>query len=125
MDGWKPGQRPTAKEIAAHYQKMISDGRYRPGDQLPAARALAKYLEVGYMTVQSGYGQLAAAGLAQKEQGRGTFVRAVPDGDNAQPVATVDELAERLAHVTSQLSDLQDRVALLESERRGSADENQ
>ncbi|MFE0131258.1 GntR family transcriptional regulator [Streptomyces sp. NPDC059037] len=122
MDGWAQGQKPTAKEIAAHYRSKISGGELIPGDQLPAARGLAKFLGVGYMTVQSAYGQLATAGLALKEQGRGTFVREAPDNHQVPPVASLDELAERLDHVTSQLSDLRDRVAELENDRRGPAD---
>ncbi|CAM5312404.1 hypothetical protein SVIOM74S_03153 [Streptomyces violarus] len=68
-------QTPTA--IAAEFREKITGPHreYEPGDQLPAARKLAKELGVQLMTVQSAFGQLRDEGLVLTQQGRGTFVR--------------------------------------------------
>ncbi|MET9320848.1 GntR family transcriptional regulator [Streptomyces sp. NPDC003038] len=124
---WNPEKPPTAKEIAAKFRKDIGGGVYPTGSQLPGAKGLAKSLGVGLMTVQSAYRQLAEDGLVVGRQGSGTYVLDPAKGDpTAQDaVSGLRELQNQLAHVTSQLSELQDRVERLEAARPGPSDEHQ
>ncbi|MEV3989060.1 winged helix-turn-helix domain-containing protein [Streptomyces sp. NPDC049837] len=124
---WKPEKPPTAKEIAAKFRDSIARGVYPPGGQLPGAKGLAKHLGVGLMTVQSAYKQLAEDGLVFGRQGSGTYVLDPKKGDpTAQQTALgLRELQDQLTHVTSQLSELRDRIERLEAERSRRPDENQ
>ncbi|MBA4864950.1 winged helix-turn-helix transcriptional regulator [Streptomyces sp. PSKA54] len=124
---WKPENPPSAKEIAAKFRDDIADGVYPPGRQLPGAKGLAKELGVALMTVQSAYKQLAEDGLVEGRQGSGTYVTDPKKGDPtaSQTALGLRDLQDQLTHVTSQLSELRDRVERLEADRPDLADENQ
>ncbi|MGW7356780.1 winged helix-turn-helix domain-containing protein [Streptomyces sp. NPDC054802] len=66
--------RPTAKDIAADIRRQIVNGDLGPGDQLRAARDLAKDYGVTLVKVQNAYRELSEEGLVFSQQGRGTFV---------------------------------------------------
>jgi GntR family transcriptional regulator len=116
---WSPENHPTAKEIAAKFRSDIVEGVYGPGTRLPGAKGIAKKLGVGLMTVQSAYKQLAADGLVAGRPGSGTYVIDPVKGEPTaqQAAAGLRDLQDQLKHVASQLSDLIERVARLESER--------
>lgn len=124
---WKPDKPPSAKEIAARFREAIATGVYPPGRQLPGAKGIATKLGVALMTVQSAYKQLAEDGLVEGRPGSGTYVIDPQKGDPtaAQIALGLRDLQEHLSHVTSQLSDLRDRVERLEAAKPGLADENQ
>ncbi|MYX36046.1 MULTISPECIES: winged helix-turn-helix domain-containing protein [unclassified Streptomyces] len=113
-----PKQTPTAKEIAAQFREKITgpDREYEPGDQLPAARKLAKELGVQLMTVQSAFGQLRDEGLVLTQQGRGTFVRdpSVPLGSEPGSSPAFTALAAELSTVHDALAQLGERLDRLE-----------
>lgn len=77
--------RPTAKDIAADIRREIASGKLGPGDQLRAARELAKEYQVTLVKVQNAYRELSDEGIVFSEVGRGTFV-----ADPSQPVRTGD-----------------------------------
>ncbi|MFE4961675.1 GntR family transcriptional regulator [Streptomyces sp. NPDC056660] len=105
-----PRQTPTAKEIAAEFRDKITgpNRAYEPGDQLPAARKLAKDLGVQLMTVQSAYGQLRDEGLVLTQQGRGTFVR-----DPSMPLGTEPGSSPAFTALAAELSSIHDALRLL------------
>lgn len=105
-----PKQPPTAKEIAAEYRAKITDpdSEYKPGDRLPAARALAKDLRVQLMTVQSAYSQLRDEGLVLTQQGRGTFVR-----DPSVPLGTEPGSSPAFTALATELSTIHDALRVL------------
>ncbi len=53
---------------------MIASGKLKPGDQLPPVKALAARLGINLHTVRGAYLKLAAEGLLETRQGRGTHV---------------------------------------------------
>src|SRR5262245_30779084 len=74
------------RNLAIHRQAYewlrasITGGRFAPGSQLPATRALAMELGVSRATVVRAYEQLLAEGYATGKVGSGTFVSEVlPD----------------------------------------------
>ncbi|MFJ4524863.1 GntR family transcriptional regulator [Streptomyces sp. NPDC088810] len=113
-----PKQTPTAKEIAADFRAKITgpSRSYEPGDQLPAARRLAKDLGVQLMTVQSAYGQLRDEGLVLTQQGRGTFVRdpSVPLGTEPGSSPAFTALSAELSAIHDALRTLGERLDRLE-----------
>lgn len=58
--------------------QAIAAGDYPPGSQLPTERELAARYDVSLAPVRIALGELAAAGLIERTQGRGTFVRHTP-----------------------------------------------
>jgi DNA-binding GntR family transcriptional regulator len=116
---WSADTPPTAKDIAGYYRGEIAEGSLPPLRQLPAARVLAKKLGVATMTVQSAYTQLRAEGLVDSRQGSGTYVRDAAAGapTTQQTAVGLRELQTRLERVTSQLTELSERVAKLEDGR--------
>ena len=108
--------RPTAKDIAAKIRDDIAKGAFRPGEQLPVARGLAKEYGVALVTVQNAYRQLRDEGVAVAQQGRGTFVRdpAIPLGQEQGGSPAFAALATELSAIHQTLRDLSSRLERLE-----------
>src|SRR3712207_8529552 len=68
--------RPQYQRIADTLRARIAAGDLRPGERLPAVRALAAELGVGRHTVDAAYSELVAEGLVEARVGQGTFVAA-------------------------------------------------
>lgn len=74
----KPVTRQSISEkIVGQLRKMIDEGRLKPGDRLPAERALAEMFGVSRTTVREGIKCLAESGVLESRQGAGTFVSEV------------------------------------------------
>ena len=68
---------PQYQRIAGVIRARIAAGDVRPGERVPAIRALAAELHVGRHTIEEAYAELMAEGLLETRVGQGTFV-AVP-----------------------------------------------
>ncbi|HMJ34561.1 MAG TPA: GntR family transcriptional regulator [Baekduia sp.] len=66
------GRSPKGEQLRSILEDLI--GTLRPGDPLPSERELAERYDVARMTVRSEITRLAAEGLVERVQGRGTFV---------------------------------------------------
>lgn len=58
--------------------RAIETGEYPPGSQLPTERELAARYDVSLAPVRIALGELVKAGMIERTQGRGTFVRQMP-----------------------------------------------
>src|SRR3954449_2419515 len=67
---------PLRERVEEALRHAIRDGRLRPGDRLPATRALAAELGCSRWVVVEAYAQLAAEGWLEGRAGSGTRVRA-------------------------------------------------
>lgn len=65
---------PLYLQIADHITAAAERGDLRPGDRLPAGRALAEDWEVGYSTVNHAMKVLAERGVIVATLGKGTFI---------------------------------------------------
>jgi len=63
-----------AQQIKQQITWLIASGQLKPGDQLPPVQEMAQRLGVNLHTVRSAYKKLAADGLVDSRQGRGTHV---------------------------------------------------
>src|SRR3954454_13663773 len=66
---------PLRERIEVALRAAIREGRLRPGDRLPATRALAAELGCSRWVVVEAYEQLAAEGWIEGRAGSGTRVR--------------------------------------------------
>ena len=73
------GKSALHERLAQAVADMIGDGRYRPGEQLPTHRDLARQAGVAIGTVTKAIELLSKRGLVRGEVGRGTFINLRPE----------------------------------------------
>ena len=69
--------------IAQQLKQKIQDGSLAPGQKLPSEAELCLEYEASRLSVRSAVGMLAAQGLVQTFQGKGSFVLEQPQSDSA------------------------------------------
>jgi len=65
---------PLYHRVYSVLRQRVDNGTYPPGFQLPTEDELATEFDVSRATVRQAVGDLVAAGLVSRRQGRGTFV---------------------------------------------------
>ncbi len=71
---WTHGDGTLAARLSRGIADLIAGGELRPGDRLPAERALAAASSVSRGTVVAAYTDLAENGLVERRQGSGTRI---------------------------------------------------
>jgi len=74
---------PAYRRLAAALEQAVADGELQPGDQIPAQREVARRVGVDFTTVTRAYALARERGLIEGATGRGTFIRARADEDEA------------------------------------------
>jgi len=95
-------------EVAAQIQRLIADGRLKPGDRLPPERELAEVFGVSRSSVRDAIRVLETQGLVEPRHGEGTVVRQIPVD------AIVRALADALTPTKGATADLFDMRKILE-----------
>lgn len=84
-----PLRAPSVRErVLAQLRRLIDDGTFPPGSQLPSERDLAERMRVSRGTVREAVQLLAALGVVEIRHGHGTFVRLRPDGEDVREAWT-------------------------------------
>ncbi len=78
---------PLYAQIQRDIQIGIATNKFKPGDTVPGEIDLANRYQVSRVTVRQAIGELVAAGLLYRIQGKGTFV-AAPMIERAEPNVT-------------------------------------
>ncbi|MFI5009421.1 MAG: GntR family transcriptional regulator [Solirubrobacterales bacterium] len=89
---------PIGVQLAWALRTRIRDGRFAPGQRLPALRDLAVALGINANTVRAVYQRLEHEGIIDSQQGSGTFVADLPPTPSA--VGSIAALAAQEAHDT-------------------------
>lgn len=76
-------QVPIAEQVATLLHRRILDGFYAPGRRLPSESELAQEMMVSRGSIRSALATLATAGLIDRRQGDGTYVRDVKSPENS------------------------------------------
>ncbi|MFF3670552.1 aminotransferase-like domain-containing protein [Microtetraspora malaysiensis] len=99
LDGWADRSGPRYRRIAAALAEAMERRLVGARTRLPAERPLADALGVSRGTLVRAYDELADAGLVERRQGAGTYVRPRPAWTQA-PVENAASalLRRRLAH---------------------------
>ncbi|MGH7067952.1 MAG: GntR family transcriptional regulator [Acetobacteraceae bacterium] len=65
---------PLYIQVATLLRNRIAEGKFRPGQKIPALDALEQEFAVARVTVRQAVELLEKEGIVQRQQGRGTFV---------------------------------------------------
>lgn len=76
----------VSEEIIGQVRDLITSGRLKVGDRLPAERELAKILQVGRSTVREAIRALESLGILQARPGEGTFLVSNPSETKTDPI---------------------------------------
>lgn len=77
------------EEVAEQIQKLIIEGRLKPGDKLPPERELAEMFQVSRSSVRDAIRTLELIGLVEPRQGEGTVVCDLSVDSLVHPLATM------------------------------------
>jgi len=66
---------PAYRQLMEQVQYYVASGAVKGGEKLSSIRELARYLGVNPSTVVKAYGELEHAGVIERRQGSGVFVR--------------------------------------------------
>ncbi|MGE5575795.1 MAG: FadR/GntR family transcriptional regulator [Syntrophothermus sp.] len=77
------------QDIVDQIQKLIAEGKFKVGDQLPPERELAERFMVSRTSVREALQTLELMGLLESKHGSGRFVKAVTIDSIVQPLASV------------------------------------
>ncbi|MCK6501819.1 GntR family transcriptional regulator [Myxococcota bacterium] len=75
---------PFYRQLHDQLSALITSGALPPGTLLPGVRQLAQDTLVSLITARRVYADLEAAGLVERRQGQGTYVRAPAPDARAQ-----------------------------------------
>ena len=105
---------PFYRQIIDQVLLAVSDGRLKPGTQLPTVRQLAVDLSVNLNTVAKAYREMEIRGIVQTQQGTGTFVAARPGAKTREKRKAMQDLVDRfLANAEAHGIPLEDLVDAL------------
>src|SRR5437763_2393491 len=106
----RDGDVPVGTQLAWQIQALITNGRLRPGEQLPSVRRLAEVAGVNVNTVRSVYERLEGEGFVVTQHGRGSFV-----ADNVPQLDPRAVAARVYASGPPSRDDLKEQIASLEA----------
>lgn len=90
---------PIYQQLVDSIRAAIKSGTLPAGHQLPTVQEMTERLGIARGTIKRAYDELELAGLVEKAQGRGTFVRYQP-ADSAsrkeQAMAAIDSMLNQL-----------------------------
>jgi GntR family transcriptional regulator len=83
---------PIFLQIVRQIEALVTEGVFRPGDQLPTVRELAVDLRINFSTVARAYRILDEQRLISTQRGRGTYIE--KPGAPGQAVGQADETGD-------------------------------
>jgi len=76
----------VSEEIVGQIRDLITSGRLKIGDRLPAERELAETLQVGRSTVREAIRAMESLGILEARPGEGTFLVSNPTDHHSDPI---------------------------------------
>ncbi len=90
---------PIYRQLVDSIRTAVKKGELVSGQQLPTVQEVTEQLGIARGTIKRAYDELERAGLVEKVQGRGTFVRYQPANSGSrkeQAMAAIDSLLDQL-----------------------------
>lgn len=106
------------EEIVTKIKNMISQGKLRSGDQLPAERELSEVFKVSRSSVREALRTLESQGYLESRQGDGTYIARQPVETLVQPLASeILTKKDALAELFEMRRLIEPQLAFLAAER--------
>ncbi|MEV6930210.1 FCD domain-containing protein [Dactylosporangium sp. NPDC051485] len=113
----------AASDAVRSIQRMIVDGRLRPGQRLPAERELSEMLGISRPTLRETIRSLVSLNILESRHGAGTFVASLDTAALLEPLQFVMALNERtIDELFEARLLLEPALAALAAQRAGAAD---
>ena len=106
---------PIYEQIKEQIIMLINMEVYKPGDQLPSIRALAKELNLNVNTVKRAFTELENDGVTRSLQGRGVFVNSNPLGNEHIKQTALDDIRLTVQSAKAKGVSEQDVINLVDS----------
>lgn len=90
---------PIYQQLVDGIRVAIKNGTLTPGQRLPTVQKVTEKLNIARGTIKRVYDELERAGLVEKVQGRGTFVRYQPANSGSRKekaMAMIDNMLQQL-----------------------------
>ncbi len=90
---------PIYQQLVDIIRNSVKKGELASGEQLPTVSEMTERLGIARGTIKRAYDELERAGLIEKVQGRGTFVRYQPENSGSrkeQAMAAIDAMLDSL-----------------------------
>lgn len=100
---------PIYQQLVDAIRAAIKQGQLSAGQQLPTVQEMAGQLGIARGTIKRAYDELEHAGMIEKIQGSGTFVKYQPSeaGDRAAlAMVRVDEMIDQLENIGLSVSEI-------------------
>ncbi len=114
-----------AEEVAYKLIQMIAEGRLRPGDKLPAERALREALGVGRPTIREALRALHMMNILEVRHGDGTYVTSLEPGKLTEPFEVLLSLGSINIEDLFEVRDIVETAAAELAARRTDEEETQ
>ena len=106
------------EEIVSKIKNMISQGKLKSGDQLPAERELSEVFKVSRSSVREALRTLESQGYLESRQGDGTYIARQPVETLVQPLASeILTKKDALAELFEMRRIIEPQLAYLAAER--------
>lgn len=86
---------PLIRQIREALELKIAGNIWRPGERIPSERELAEHLGVSRLTARLAINELVAEGMLERQQGKGTYVKARLDQPLARFYSFTDEMIRK------------------------------
>lgn len=110
------------EDIVAQLKDLISEGKLKPGDQLPSERELSEMFQVSRASVREAIRSLESMRLIQIRQGEGTYVASSVETLLASIAFSIQHRKDPLLQVFEVRKILEPAIAALAAERATAAE---
>jgi DNA-binding FadR family transcriptional regulator len=105
------------QDIVAQIQRLLADGRLKPGQQLPSERELSELFQVSRASVREAIRALESMGFVEIRSGEGTYVASTVDSLLSPVAFTIRQHRDAFREIFEARRIVEPEIAALAAER--------
>lgn len=110
-------QKRLYQDIVGQIQRLLADGRLKPGHQLPSERELSELFQVSRASVREALRALESMGFVEIRSGEGTYVASTVESFLSPLAFAIQEHRDSLREIFEARKILEPEIAALAAER--------